>query len=68
MIIGSTAGVFLALVIPGALAIRTPELLTEPESAATWRTAYGAVLICVGLVVGVFGMLRVFLYKDPLDN
>ena len=68
VLIGSTAGVLIALVFPGLLAIRTPQLLTERPSAQAWRAAGGAALIAVGLVIGVAGVVRVAFYKDPLSD
>ncbi len=68
VLIGSTAGVLIALIFPGLLAIQTPELLTEREGAHRWRQVGGTVLIVVGLVIGVFGIIRVIAFKDPFGE
>ena len=68
VLIGSTAGVLIALIFPGILAMRTPELLTEPVGAHYWRQMGGGVLIFVGLVIGLFGVLRVVFYKTPFEE
>lgn len=68
VLIGSTAGVCIALIFPGLLALRTPELLTEAPAAARARQAGGVFLIVVGLAMGVFGVLRVILFKDPFEE
>ena len=68
VLIGSTAGVLISLIFPGILAVRTPESLTERDGAHRMRQVGGVVLILVGLTVGVFGVLRVILFKDPFDD
>ena len=68
LLIGSTAGVGIALIFPGLLAIRTPEILTEPESARLGRIIGGSFLLVVGIVSGISGILRVILYRDPLEG
>jgi sodium-coupled neutral amino acid transporter 2 len=68
VLIGSTAGVLIALIFPGLLAIQTSELLTEPIGAHRWRQVGGSVLIVVGLVIGVFGVVRVIAFKDPFEE
>lgn len=68
VLIGSTAGVLIAFVFPGILAMRTPELLTEPATARSRRTLVGLVLALIGVVIGVFGVLRVIMYKDPFEE
>ncbi|KAL4515201.1 hypothetical protein Ndes2526B_g09596 [Nannochloris sp. 'desiccata'] len=68
VLIGSTAGVLIALIFPGLLAIQTPELLTEPLGAHRWRQVGGVVLVFVGLVIGVFGLIRVFAFRDPFGE
>jgi amino acid permease len=68
VIIGSTAGVLMALIFPGLLAIATPELLTERSGARWGRATGGTILVVVGLAIGVFGIMRVVMYPDPLEQ
>lgn len=66
MIIGSTAGVLVAFVFPGALGMAMGEELTESTTSRTSRGITGAVLIIVGIVIGLAGIIRVIAYNDPL--
>jgi len=68
VVIGSTSGVALALIFPGVLAMKTPDLLTEAHSAATWRKLIGAALVLIGTVLGVFGIFRMMVYRDPFGR
>lgn len=68
LLIGSTAGVLIAFILPGITAIKTPDILTEPESAAMWRQIGGWVLIVVGTVIGFGGLMRFMVYRDPLTR
>lgn len=66
LIVGSTAGVLVAFVFPGALGLAMGEELTETGGARKGRAALGALLIFVGVVIGAAGILRVVAYRDPL--
>ncbi|KAI3429598.1 hypothetical protein D9Q98_005684 [Chlorella vulgaris] len=68
IILGSTAGVLIAFVIPGLLAASLDEALTETAADRRGRGTAGILLAVVGAVIGVAGLVRVIFYKDPISE
>ncbi|KAL4855219.1 Histone H2AX [Chlorella vulgaris] len=68
IILGSTAGVLIAFVIPGLLAASLDEALTETAASRRGRGTAGILLAVVGAVIGVSGLVRVIFYKDPISD
>lgn len=60
------AGVLVAFVFPGLLGLVMGEDLLESRAARRSRGVVGGALVFVGLLIGVCGILRVCLYRDPL--
>ncbi|KAL4443859.1 hypothetical protein ABPG75_011596 [Micractinium tetrahymenae] len=68
IILGSTAGVLIAFIFPGLLAASLEEELTESTAMRRTRGVGGALLVLVGLVIGVAGIVRVIFYRDPIGG
>lgn len=66
LFIGSTAGVILAFIMPGIFALGIQERLSDTARDRYGRMGGGFVLIVFGVVVGVFGLLRLVLYRSQL--
>lgn len=63
ILIGSTAGAVLSLIMPGVLSLAMEETLLETAGAKARRQAGGALLLVIGLGISVGGILHVILYN-----
>lgn len=68
IILGSTAGVAIAFIFPGLLYASLREEVTESAGARRSRGVVGALLMVVGIVIGVAGLIRVVFYHDPIGE
>ncbi|KAL6782748.1 hypothetical protein ACKKBG_A07975 [Auxenochlorella protothecoides x Auxenochlorella symbiontica] len=67
ILIGSTAGVLISLILPGLLSIGMEETLTETRGSKIRRQGGGLVLILFGIGIGAAGILHLAMYagKTP---